>query len=448
MPAGKPKMLARGLSTGTRRDAKQGDFIMRRLISAISAVFLVSGALLNAADAAEVAIDPDRMLVVNGERTFIRGLYENPGDDAVLDEAARAGINLIDCSPDRAALDRLHARGIFAWCDTGGAIFAAADPVASEAGLRKLVAAAADHPAFLTWEVPDEILWNTWLGIKNNFTTTEEQAVQFRAATAAESESLAQGYALMKRLDPHHPIWMNHAAGNSVALLAEYARGADIIACDLYPLMPYPTGGLDISRSMLGSIGLTADRMQASAPGKPVWMVLQGMAWGDFENPVFTLQPRPSQYPTYEESRFMAYNSIVHGARGVLYWGTYIGGPAHPVWKNVLDTVRDLTKNAALLAAPDAPLHPAIETRYFGLLPWPEGRANIAVRALGKSLGTKTHWIIVNECPFPVGYTLSGLESLEGQTYRPDDSGPATNVQGGALTGILPRYGVRILYAD
>ncbi|OHB79623.1 MAG: hypothetical protein A2Z25_03485 [Planctomycetes bacterium RBG_16_55_9] len=28
-------------------------------------------------------------------------------------------------------------------------------------------------------------------------------------------------------------------------------------------------------------------------------------------------------YPSFDESRFMAYDAIVHGARGILYWGSH-----------------------------------------------------------------------------------------------------------------------------
>lgn len=415
-----------------------------RILFAIWTFALLTAA---AAPAVEVSIEPDRMLAIDGRRTFIRGIYKNPDDDAVLKEVAEAGFNLTRCGRDKQALDRLQAHGLYGWCDTGSAAFVPADGSANEERLAAMVREVSGHPAFLTWEIPDEIMWNTWLDIDKKPVTNREKLDALRAETAREADELARGHEILRRLDPKHPVWMNHAAGGSLDVLANYARGADIIACDLYPLMPYPTGALDISRSVLGSIGLTATRMQATAPAKPVWMVLQGMAWGDFENPVFTLQPRPSQYPSFEESRFMAYDSIVSGARGVLYWGTHIGGTTAPIWGIVMKTARDLADHGALLAAPDAALVPEIETRYFGILPWPRTRGNMHVRALGKMLDGETHWIIVNPCPFPVGYTVGGLDALNGTSYTGDDGSTAA-VSNGSFTGVLPRYGVRILSAD
>jgi hypothetical protein len=59
--------------------------------------------------AAPVEIAADRMLLVNGQRTFVLGLYEHPADDAVLRQVAEAGFNLLIGGASREALDRLHA---------------------------------------------------------------------------------------------------------------------------------------------------------------------------------------------------------------------------------------------------------------------------------------------------------------------------------------------------
>ncbi len=83
--------------------------------------------------AAEVSIDSDRMLVVNGVRTFVIGLYEYPRDDAGLDEVAKAGFNVVRSGRDKASLDCLSAHGLFASTGTGGEIKAGEDTAAGEA---------------------------------------------------------------------------------------------------------------------------------------------------------------------------------------------------------------------------------------------------------------------------------------------------------------------------
>ena len=49
-------------------------------------------------------------------------------------------------------------------------------------------------------------------------------------------------------------------------------------------------------------------------------MVLQGFAWGDLKIPGDT---EKAAYPSFTETRLMAYSSIAHHAKGVLYWGSF-----------------------------------------------------------------------------------------------------------------------------
>ena len=42
-----------------------------------------------------------------------------------------------------------------------------------------------------------------------------------------------------------------------------------------------------------------------------------GANWGDYYG------VKDIAYPTFNESRFMAYDVIAHGARGILYWGSH-----------------------------------------------------------------------------------------------------------------------------
>ena len=118
----------------------------------LDSAFGGSGALLN----------KERMLMVNGQPRFLLGLYENPKDDAVIKEAVESGFNLIQCSPDIAALDRLHQAGVMAWVNLGGALDLSNDVTNRCQQLTDTVQRVKYHPALLVWEGPDEILWNNW----------------------------------------------------------------------------------------------------------------------------------------------------------------------------------------------------------------------------------------------------------------------------------------------
>jgi len=55
--------------------------------------------------------------------------------------------------------------------------------------------------------------------------------------------------------------------------------------------------------------------MEVAEGKKPVWMVLQ-ISWSGVLKPGLTLR-----FPTFPEERFMSYQAIINGARGLIYFG-------------------------------------------------------------------------------------------------------------------------------
>ena len=163
-------------------------------------------------------------------------------------------------------------------------------------------------------------------------------------------------------------------------------------------------------------------------------MVLQGMGWASLGNDLFTLKPMPGQWPTYEESRFMAWDAVVRGARGILYWGTHVEAKDSECWKGIARVVRELADPQFLLAASDAAVTPSVETTIFGLLPFAPGDGGLGVQVLGKVVDGKTWWLVVNEYFFPVTYTLRGLEEADGTKY----ADTATAAEAAGIAALLP----------
>jgi hypothetical protein len=178
--------------------------------------------------------------------------------------------------------------------------------------------------------------------------------------------------------------------------------------------------------------------MQAAAPGKPVWMVLQGAGWVDF-NGLFGPKNPDGQRPTFQESRFMAYDAIVRGARGILYWGTHYVPKDAAMWKDLMKVVRELADLQPVLSAPDADIVPSVKAP--ALVFW----GSQAVQALGKNVDGKTWWLVVNEYPMPVNYTLGNLAAFDGNAYTETGSGARVTVTGGAIRRDISGYGVDIL---
>jgi len=466
-------------------------------------VFLLAGA---AAHAAKATIAADRMLVVDGERTFVIGLYENPGEDALLDAAAQAGFNLVHASADAAALDRLHAHNLRGWINTGYSIDFSENQAAREDELKAMAAGFAGHPALLVWEVPDEALWNCFYGATQ--WRREQEPVQQQAKIDAltdtalqtelremmqrssqlwsrgrysESEETAnavwrklgeeppnpdlgvsnapqraakmcagmvQGYEFLKQLDPGHPVWMNHAPRNQLNQLAAFNRAADIVGCDIYPVPAFETGHSDLMERTPAAVGAYTGRMQAAALGKvgasldkPVWMVLQGFGWRDLsDNP--DPDPNKGRRPTLDETRFMAYDAIVHGARGILYWGTYRIEKDSQLWQDLLTVVSELKALQPVLSAPDSPE------------PFPVGIAETfgsvdrGIRILPKVISGKVWFLVVNDWTEPLTYTIGGLDDFNGARYVENYTEDEATVRDGAITMTLPGQRVHVLIPD
>ncbi|MBI4423379.1 MAG: hypothetical protein HY554_06615 [Elusimicrobia bacterium] len=88
-----------------------------------------------------------------------------------------------------------------------------------------------------------------------------------------------------------------------------YGEVGDILMLDWYPVPHRPM------ETVAEQIDLA---MKALPPGKPLWMVVQAYDWADaVKDPV---KRRGLRFPNHSELRFMAYASVVHGARGIFFF--------------------------------------------------------------------------------------------------------------------------------
>ena len=444
-----------------------------------------------------VTIAPDRMLLVDGKRTFVLGLYENPGDDAVLKQVADAGFNLVQATADKQVLDRLGQHGLHAWINTGSCIDLSEDRARREEQVRQLASSLGPHPALWAWEAPDEALWNCWYGpmqwrreqepaqqkAKIDALPDKALAEELRAQRAEADRSFArgdyarfeqladgiwrklgiesptpgqnvsqaaeraakmaaglrEGHALLRQVDPGHPLWMNHAPRNQIPQLAAFNQAADILGCDIYPVPEYLGGHSDLADRSLASAGSYTTRMQDAAPGKPVWMVLQGFGWSDLEKEPSAESRTKNRRPTLDELRFMAYDTVAHGGRGILFWGTAYIEKDSDLWKNLMKLVQELAELQPVLSAADAPLNPVLEIAET----W--GSVDRGVRALPKAVDGKTWFIVVNEFSEPLRYTMGGLSALDGVEYADARDAREATVAGGRLTLDIVGHGVQVL---
>lgn len=297
-----------------------------------------------------VTIDPSGALVIDGTKLFPIGFsdapyYDETGDNPppppssmatpdgrdALAELASAGGNMIrigmggwalgtldaQLANQQAWLDAAAARNMFCWLWLGNVPNLPASGPASENEqvLRKIAATVRPHKALVAYK-----------GI-------DEPANLFRNPRIPAA-GMKRAYDVLKQVDPDHPLVVIQSP-RSVGDLSGYAPALDVTGADIFPIA-YPPGEdlMGTPNEDLGIVGDLAKAMVSAAKGKPVWMTLQ-IAWSGVINAGTALR-----FPTFPQQRFMAYQAIVHGARGLVFFGghiTQVGAPpdVRPICRQV-----------------------------------------------------------------------------------------------------------------
>ena len=356
----------------------------------------------------------DGFLTQDGCRLFPIGFYELPAEDSGLRDMAAAGVNLIRCGNED-ALDRVHAHGMMGWV-----------PLSLQSGatpeFQEHVWNLAPHPALAVWEGPDEIVWNftaysgLWrqdrIGVfpnRGEWWMQTPLAIQYSEERAAEiMPNMREAVAFIRSIDPHNrQVWINEARDSDLKFVRQYIDFVDITGCDDYPIRA------DVRSAM--RVADATDRWRQVGKGRPVWMVLQAFSWNDLDDEHGDI----AAFPTFDESRLMAYVCITHGARGILYWGSsYLKSPGHEAFR----------KSLYALTSELAALHPFLTApveRYVTVQVTDDGRTDIPVPASMRGVSvtarrTGRDWLIilVNEDPDShMGVEVTGLDALNGTEF-------------------------------
>jgi hypothetical protein len=308
------------------------------------------------------------VLVVEGRKLFPLTLSNGPplgakapnGKDALAELAAGGagfirtgrhiwGAESIDqqIAAEREVLDAAAAHGLRCWLQLGNTPDLPARALAAkEQLLTRIVGQLKDHPALGAWKGVDE------------------PANPNRPARVPVA-GLVRAYKAVRETDPNHPVVIIQAPLGSVARLAPYRPAFDITGADIYPVS-YPPGKHAGGRNRdIGVVGDITRKMRSAAGSKPVWMTLQ-IAWSG----VIPTKEHPGnvpRFPTLNQERFMAYQAIVNGARGLVFFGGHLTQIARPAdaqagwnwtfWERVLRPLfEELTSSAVApaLVAPEA----------------------------------------------------------------------------------------------
>jgi hypothetical protein len=342
------------------------------------------------------------LLHAQGKVLFPIGFYELPKDDAALKRMADAGVNFVRCG-NRADLDRVQAAGMFGWLPLDLSQGATDD-------LRSQVNSVADHAALAVWEGPDEVVWN-FTGASSLY---RELGVHKKGGAWKRRDPEAVAYAeeQAKRIIPNmraaaemirgidkqdRPIWINEARDSDADYVRQYLGYIDITGCDIYPVKA--------SERDVAQVGAAVRRWKEIGGGKAVWMVLQAFSWdelGDYYGAKTTV------YPTFAESRFMAYDAIANGAAGILYWGShYLKSDA--LRQSIYALASEINRLQPFLVGPDVQ---GVRTSLK-----PGGPASDAVKAMVRKADGDSMILLLNEdgnASFDVA--VEGLSDLNGKS--------------------------------
>jgi len=343
-----------------------------------------------------VGLDADGMLVINGQREFILGLYMLPNAPDPWRETQEAGFNLVHLRTDAADFAKAREHKLYGWTSLGS--ISPRNRAEAETRIRKTVLALKDEPALLFWETEDEPTF-AW----------KKTEARVPPADIIETRRFA------KRLDPVHPFYLNHSPTNLVSTLQSYNAGADILATDIYPVIPHgirelfalwPDGQQgDLLNPHISQVGQYAAKMRhVAGPKRAVFMVLQAFAWENLREK--DRDPAMILYPTRQQLRFMAWQSVVHGANGLLYWGLSYTPPEAPLWNDLKAVARELNALKDALAARKATLKPRLIYHDTG------HSLDRGIEWIAKPAKRSTILIAVNADRNPVEVTFTGFKEF------------------------------------
>ena len=289
---------------------------------------------------------------LSAPRPFVLGLYNLPKVSDPWGEAHEAGCNLVHVSPAVQDFEQARAHQMRTWVSLGS--ISEKNRAADEARIRGVVEQFRHEPSLLFWETEDEPAYQ-WKSPKPRVTP----------------EQIIATHDFVRKIDSTRPLYLNHAPVNLVSTLQRYNAGAEIIATDIYPVIPHgiremyalwPTGRQgDFLNATISQVGDYTEKMRRVAgPSRAVYMVLQAFAWEDLRDK--DRDPAMVLYPDRAQIKSMAYQAIVHGANGLLYWGLASNPPGAPVWNDLRAVISELAQLTAELSAP--PLKPPLRIEY------------------------------------------------------------------------------------
>ena len=261
-------------------------------------------------------------------------------------------------------------------------------------------------------------------------------AIEYSEERAAEiMPKMREAIEFIRSVDPHNrQIWINEARDSDLKFVRQYIDFVDITGCDDYPIRAERRPAIRLADS--------TDRWRQVGKGRPVWMVLQGFTWSDLDDGDTDI----TAFPTFAESRLMAYACITHGARGILYWGSsYMKSEGKEAFRKSLYA---LTSELAALQ----PFLTAPVEQYVTVQEIDDGRTDIpapvserGVSVTARRIGREWLIVLVNEDEHAhMGIEVTGLDALNGTEFVELYGEEETIISEGAFVTRLRSFEVKL----
>ena len=275
-------------------------------------------------------------------------------------EISSAGVNFIrsglrqwslpqidaQIAAERARMDAAVAHNMYCWPRLGNAgNLPTTQGSVEEQLLVRLANGLKTHDGLGAWKGADEPAWGR-----------------------VPAAGLARARTKLRAVDPDHPIVIIQAPLQSIATLVPYRPAFDITGADIYPVGYPPGAHSDLPNKDISVVGDIATKMASAAGTKPIWMTLQ-IDWSGVTH-IQDRQELVPRFPTPHEERFMAYQAIVNGARGLIFFGGQLTQVMRPrdaqlgwnwtFWEQVLRPLCVELTSPSVLPALTAPVAPPL----------------------------------------------------------------------------------------
>ncbi len=410
-------------------------------------------------------LPPPTPITLQGKPVFPVGLYQYPkhqGGHDIFKALAENGINLylLPATATKEQLDAAQAAGVHVMLVVGDLLNLSGPPERIAEHKKKLAelvgpdSVAFKHPAVVALEGPDEPLWNVKMQQHARGGTHPERTSWVRTPDEMREidallDGLREGYAEVRNLaKDRYPIWINFAPRSDadelrwfteLRVVGGYAQDgrstADVFGTDIYPVPGgYGNNGWIAGRLVLSpaAVGAFTEKLRRAVHPHPFYMVIQGCGVLEWD-PAHVEARTTIRRPRLDELQFMAVDALIHGARGILFWGTHYIDDDDLYWRQIGVVARQLRALGPVLAQGS---------------PWPDARpGSESVTVTGFLFNNERYVLAANNDPnvaAPGGIAVPGWNGDRAYSLL---DGRTVPVEAGVIREPLPPIAARV-YTD